>query len=174
LFEQWLESDRILNGAYGALRLASINVNEWIDSTLDLANQKGMRVRSAGPLPATQGPAALVVQGDRHLMELAIWNLLENAEKYAPGGAWTELGLSFDVDHITVSVIDQGPGLDGDVADHIFDEFYRVNQESQHRGLGLGLAMVARIMQMHQGKAGVESRSGSGSRFWLQFPRRQS
>ncbi|WP_310566571.1 sensor histidine kinase [Hydrogenophaga sp.] len=174
LFEQWFESDRILNGAYGALRQAPIDVNEWIASTLDLAKQKGMRCRYADHVPGTQPQAALVVQGDRHLVDLAVWNLIENAEKYAPGGAWIELGLSFDVDSITLSVTDQGAGIDDDAAEHIFDEFYRVNQESQHRGLGLGLAMVARIMQMHQGKAGVESWPRSGSRFWLQFPRRPS
>ena len=75
--------------------------------------------------------------------------------------------------HVYLRVSDTGPGMDEDTRAKIFDPFFTTKtmvREGQHRGTGLGLSVTYGIIQEHAGKISVESKSGVGTTFHLEFP----
>jgi len=72
---------------------------------------------------------------------------------------------------VKVAIIDKGPGIDPSKTPHLFDRYYRGdNDGKQYSGLGLGLYICAEIIKKHNGKIGVESILNSGSTFWFKLP----
>lgn len=112
-----------------------------------------------------------VVAGDRDALQQVFANLIANTRIHAPA-AHVGVVVSANDDHVTVRVTDDGPGMSPDVAAHIFDRFYR-SQESTTpsvRSSGLGLSIVAAIVQAHGGTVDVESQPGTGSTFTVVLP----
>ncbi len=102
-----------------------------------------------------------------------LYNLVENAAKYAPSD--TEIGITVhkDGNEVSVAVEDRGPGFPPAAAPHLFDPFYRVADAGSHagpRGLGLGLAIVKGLVQAHAGRVWAENRAGGGARFTFTLP----
>ena len=117
------------------------------------------------------------VTGDAVRITQVVGNLISNAVKYTPEGGRIEVGLSAADGHAVVSVRDNGIGIDGDHLAHVFDLFGQLKnprpREHTHDGLGIGLALVQRLIEMHQGQ--VEARSdgaGLGSEFIVRLPLR--
>lgn len=112
----------------------------------------------------------LLLNADGHFVERAVLNLLNNAIKYARQDIQISASLhNMDI-HITVE--DDGPGIEADLRDKIFDAFYRPDK-SRNRdkgGAGLGLATVKRIQQWHKGKVWVEDSKLGGAKFVLSYP----
>lgn len=107
---------------------------------------------------------------DAVLIERVLWNLLENAIKYAPADAPIELAVRQLGDRLEISVSDSGPGLpDGD-AGRLFNLFQRGRQESDVTGVGLGLAISRSIVEAHEGEIGASSRLGGGACFHFTLP----
>lgn len=106
----------------------------------------------------------LAVQGDRHLTEQAITNLLTNADRYSSPGAPIHIEIS-DGDQVTLRVRDEGPGIDDDVADRLFHD-----RVAAGRGLGLGLYLVHATMNAMGGSVVVEQRRPAAI-FALRWPR---
>jgi two-component system sensor histidine kinase KdpD len=105
-----------------------------------------------------------------------LYNLVENAAKYAPPD--TEIGIVVRGDgaEVSVAVEDRGPGFPPSAAPHLFDPFYRVRETSSHasaRGLGLGLAIVKGLVEAHAGRVWAENRAGGGARFSFTLPLRE-
>ncbi|MEX2273376.1 MAG: ATP-binding protein [Vicinamibacterales bacterium] len=100
----------------------------------------------------------------------ALVNLLDNAAKYS--GASREIGVRLDVKgpEVVIEVEDHGVGIAAHEQARIFDRFYRAAGRSGKGGYGLGLFMVRHIMDVHGGRAEVDSEPGRGSRFRLVFP----
>lgn len=96
----------------------------------------------------------------------AVTNLLDNAAKFSPPQATVRVELSKHV----LSVHDQGPGIAAEDLPHVFDRFYRSPTARSTPGHGLGLAIVAQVAAMHDGRVAVESEPGQGSTFRLAFP----
>jgi two-component system OmpR family sensor kinase len=72
---------------------------------------------------------------------------------------------------VVVAVADEGPGMEPDVADHVFERFYRADKSrSRPGGSGLGLALVAAIADAHGGNASVSSTPGAGATFTIRLP----
>ena len=107
-------------------------------------------------------------------MERALGNLLGNALKFTPRGG--RVLLSADVREesgerwLTLSVKDSGRGIPVDKLSAVFEPFSQVLGRDAGAGVGLGLAIVQRIMTAHGGRASVQSQEGTGSTFTLQFP----
>ena len=103
--------------------------------------------------------------GDRELMEYAVYNLLTNAIKYSPSGTLVSV---FGKD-LTLSVEDQGIGMDKKEVRRVFEKFYRTKraEQSGEAGTGIGLAIVEQIILEHGGTIQVDSEPGKGSRFTL-------
>jgi len=112
---------------------------------------------------------SLQVQVDPTRIAQVIENLLSNARKYAPGSK-VMIALDKEKNHAHISVIDNGPGIDPDHLDHIFNRFYRVpNNTSSVRGTGLGLFICRRIIDAHDGEIYAESTPGEGSTFHIRL-----
>ena len=97
-------------------------------------------------------------------------HLLENAAKYSPPGTTIRVGSENGDGKITVSVSDQGPGIDPQEQSQIFDKFYRGAHRYEVRGTGMGLAIVKAIVEAHGGKIWVTSAVGRGSVFSFTLP----
>jgi signal transduction histidine kinase len=108
----------------------------------------------------------VLVKGNRHAIENAITNLIENAIAHSPAGA--EVIVTTYADG-RISVTDQGPGIPPEHRDQIFQRFWR-GKSSRSGGAGLGLAIVIQIVRAHHGTVSVEDRPGGGTIFTLRFP----
>ena len=112
----------------------------------------------------------LVVDCDSHFLERAFVNYVTNAQKY--GNDLIKVTLSSQDDSYIIAVEDNGKGISDDFKPTIFDAFSR-GDNSRNRetgGFGLGLAIVNRIMEWHQGKAWVEDSELGGACFYLKLP----
>ncbi len=110
--------------------------------------------------------------GDSQHLQRVFLNLLSNAMKYTPSGGAITVGFSREGDAVRATVRDTGCGIGAEDLPKLFQEFYRaedpINQEV--RGTGLGLALVKRIIEAHQGRIWVESQKGKGSAFHVSLP----
>ncbi|QZA33272.1 ATP-binding protein [Hydrogenibacillus sp. N12] len=117
--------------------------------------------------------AEAFVLGDRRLIERAVANLIDNAVRYnRPGGrVWIRL-LSDNGAFWTIRVEDTGIGIPKEAQERIFERFYRLDDSRSRKsgGVGLGLAIVRHVAELHGGTVEVESAPGKGSVFALRFP----
>jgi signal transduction histidine kinase len=115
----------------------------------------------------------IIINADRDRMLQVLANLLSNAIKFTPEqGTITLSAERVSVNEkpgVKVSVADTGPGIPEDQQTTLFEKFRQVKDGtiSKEKGSGLGLALVREIIEHHQGKVGVESRSGDGSIFYF-------
>jgi heavy metal sensor kinase len=114
----------------------------------------------------------LVVIGDSDRLERVVFNLLNNAYKYAPEGSTVYLLGTVRGKEVMVEVRDEGPGIDEEHLPHLFDRFYRADDARSREagGVGLGLAICKRIVEAHGGRIEVESKPGKGARFRFFLP----
>jgi signal transduction histidine kinase len=116
-------------------------------------------------------PAAGRVLADPVRLEQIVGNLVSNAVKFTPPGGRVDVRVERDGAQARIVVIDTGRGIPADVLPHIFDDFRRVNREDQPPGLGLGLAIVRRLVELHGGTVVAQSDGpGHGARFTVTLP----
>jgi two-component system OmpR family sensor kinase len=115
----------------------------------------------------------VVVNGDEMQLRQVIANLLANARVHTPAGSAVDIRVAADGPLAVLEVTDHGSGLSRDDLPKVFDRFYRADQSRarDHGGAGLGLAIVASIVQSHGGRVGVSNASGAGARFRVELPR---
>jgi two-component system sensor histidine kinase KdpD len=100
-----------------------------------------------------------------------IYNLIENATKYAPPETEIELEVRRIPGALAIVVSDRGPGIPPQSIPHLFDPFYRVmDGRPRPQGLGLGLAIVRGLVEAHGGRVWVENRPGGGAQFTFTLP----
>ena len=110
------------------------------------------------------------MRGDRDLLFLAVYNLLDNALKFTRPGDIIEVRAVENGRTVTVEVADTGPGIPEDELPHVFEELYRGQRARGTEGSGLGLALVRAIAERHRGMVTVRSREGEGTVFTLHLP----
>jgi CheY-like chemotaxis protein len=114
-----------------------------------------------------------VVAGDINRLQQVIWNLLSNAAKFTPKGGRVQVVLERVNSHIEVSVIDTGAGIKPEFLPHVFERFQQADSSSTrgHGGLGLGLAIVRHLVELHGGSVRAKSPGeGKGSTFIVSLP----
>lgn len=123
-----------------------------------------------GSLDVSSGPA--YVAGDRGELETALLRLIDNAIAYTPAGGRITITLEPAGDTAVVSVMDTGIGIPREEQDRLFTEFGRGSDPlvQRIRGAGLGLAIVRRVTERHDGQVEVDSTPGVGSTFRLVLP----
>jgi signal transduction histidine kinase len=107
---------------------------------------------------------------DRQRVLQALENLLGNAVKFTPEGGRIELAVEATPTEIGFVVRDSGPGIAAEHLAHLFDRYWK-GSAGDHRGAGLGLAIVRGIIEAHGGRIFVDSAVGAGSRFVIRLPR---
>ena len=115
----------------------------------------------------------VTVTGDRDLLKQLILNLVENGLKYTPAGGRVTLSLYGEPSRARIVVEDTGRGLSPEELLHIFERFYRAENDAGRRrsgGAGIGLALVDWIVRAHGGEIVVDSELGKGSRFIVFLP----
>jgi two-component system, OmpR family, phosphate regulon sensor histidine kinase PhoR len=115
----------------------------------------------------------LMVLGDKERLRLAIGNIVDNAIKYSPSEATITIRLSASEALATISISDNGPGIEAEHMPRIFERFYRVdkNRSREVGGTGLGLAIVKHIVEAHGTKVSVFSEIGKGTTFTFDLKR---
>ncbi len=116
------------------------------------------------------------VLADKIAVAHCVQNLIENALKYSPSGSPVTVRCGDENGTCFVEVGDEGPGVPASEQGKIFEKFYRSQnvQSLNVPGTGIGLALVKRIMESHQGQISLNSEPGKGSRFRLIFPRAEA
>jgi signal transduction histidine kinase len=121
-------------------------------------------------LEASPGEVTLVA--DRIRVNQAVNNLIVNAMKFSPNGGTVRIVLSADAEQAQIAVVDEGIGIPSEKLDRIFERFYQVDGSSRRRfgGTGIGLALVKRIVEAHNGRVWAESDVSRGSSFFMALP----
>lgn len=107
---------------------------------------------------------------DEMLFSRAVNNLIENALRHTPAGGRIDIAIANHDSRSDVSVSDTGTGIAAEHLPRVFDRFYRADTSRSSEGVGLGLALVKSIMDLHGGTARIESKSGKGTTVTLSFP----
>jgi two-component system OmpR family sensor kinase len=121
---------------------------------------------------ALEAPAAVTVTGDAERLRQVIDNLLANVRAHTPPEAATAVRVRRDGSDAVLEVTDSGPGMDAEQSSHVFERFYRgdPSRSRDHGGAGLGLAIVAAIVEAHGGAVAVESVAGTGTTIRVTLP----
>ena len=157
----------------GQLRMAATVQNlipiihAAIDAVHPAADAKQIQIRSI------LNPAGGVILGDADRLQQVVWNLLSNAIKFTPKGGQVEVHLEQAGTDLELCIRDNGIGISPEFLPHVFDRFRQEDSSStrSYSGLGLGLAIVRQLVEMHGGTVWAESQGqGQGATFTVQLP----
>ncbi|MGH9768181.1 MAG: PAS domain-containing sensor histidine kinase [Blastocatellia bacterium] len=167
LIEDLLDISRIVAGNL-RLDLHAIDLAPVIEAAVDdvspAAEANAIHLRVS--LDSAAGP----VVGDPARLKQVVWNLLSNAVKFTPQGGSVEVRLARAESDVRITVSDTGKGIKSEFLPHIFDRYRQEGQEA-NKGLGLGLNIVRRLVELHGGTAKAESRGeGQGATFTVTLP----
>jgi signal transduction histidine kinase/ActR/RegA family two-component response regulator len=137
-----------------------------LDAVRDVAERKGLDLRST--LDYTVGP----ILGDPDRLQQIVLNLLSNAIKFSSAGGRIEVGLTRSDGYVQIQVRDQGDGIPAELLPHVFDRFRQGGVPARRvGGLGIGLSIVSRLVELHGGRVSAESLgAGQGSTFTVSLP----
>jgi signal transduction histidine kinase len=146
-----------------------IAIGELVD---DVVQRFAARAATAGLELSLDYPDGLpLTKVDAALIERALSNLLDNALRVTPSGGKVQVSVVRDDSGVRVEVADTGPGVAPEDQARVFDRFYQASRHREQRGTaGLGLAIVKRVAELHGGQAGLRSRPGQGSTFFIALP----
>jgi two-component system OmpR family sensor kinase len=150
-----------------------VDIPELLDDVVEAARTIPAYQGRSVNLLITKVPAPLPpVTGDRDLLSLALYNLVENALKYTSASDSVEVRAMEDGRAVVVEVADSGTGIASDELSKIFEELYRGSNARSTEGSGLGLALVNRIIFLHGGQIDVRSRQNGprGTVFTVRLP----
>ncbi|HEY6072717.1 MAG TPA: ATP-binding protein, partial [Anaerolineales bacterium] len=114
----------------------------------------------------------LFVDADPLRLEQVCWNLLSNAVKFTPEGGAINIRQIHGMGKVTLVVEDNGPGIEPEFLPHVFEMFRQADASSSrpHSGMGIGLALVKQLIDLHGGTVAVESVVGQGAKFTIELP----
>lgn len=158
------------NADTGALELVrgELNARDSIEWSIRLVESRAKRRDIAISFECSVETLA----ADEQKLNQIMINLLDNAIKYSPGNSSIDVRAKSEGGGVRVSVADQGSGIDPLRLSTLFDDLRlgAAGEDDSVGGLGLGLPLVRRLVQLHGGKVGVESELGKGSTFWFTLP----
>jgi CheY-like chemotaxis protein/two-component sensor histidine kinase len=138
-----------------------------VDAVRPAADAKGIRIQT------TIGPASGTVAGDPARLQQIVWNLLMNAVKFTPAGGRIDVDLHRVQQGVQITVSDTGQGIAPHILPHVFERFRQADSSSTrtHGGLGLGLALVRQLVELHGGAVVAHSQGeGQGATFTVSLP----
>ena len=170
LIDDILDVSRIVTGRLRLdLRPVQLHtiITTAVDSIRPLTDSKKIRLT----MELESKPS--LVSGDPDRLQQVVWNLLSNAAKFTPREGQIGIRLHNTNSHIEIIVTDSGQGIEADVLPHVFDRFRQADSSKtrRHGGLGLGLAIVQHLVELHGGTVTARSEGeGKGSEFRIVLP----
>jgi PAS domain S-box-containing protein len=174
LIDDLLDVSRIITGRL-RLDTRAVNLLPVIEAALDAVAPaaEAKRIR----LEAVLDPEAGSVAGDPARLQQVVWNLLSNGVKFTPPGGRVEVRLERLDSQVEIRVSDSGEGIRPEFLPHVFDRFRQADSSTTrtHGGLGLGLAIVRHLVELHGGTVHADSAGeGQGSTFAVRLPVRSA
>jgi signal transduction histidine kinase/ActR/RegA family two-component response regulator len=170
LIDDLLDTSRITTGKM-RLDVRRVDLQPVIHGALDAvrpaADAKGIR------LETTFDGGASIVSGDPARLQQIVWNLLMNAVKFTPKGGRVRLELRRAGAHVQIVITDTGQGVGPELLPHLFERFRQADSSStrKHGGLGLGLALVKHLTELHGGTVAAASPGeNEGATFTVTLP----
>jgi PAS domain S-box-containing protein len=170
LIEDILDTSRIISGKF-KLDTRPIEIVSVFQAAIDVVrpSAEAKRIALQVVIDCEDG----VVLGDPVRLQQAIWNLLSNAVKFTTEGGAVEARLMVAGDQIEITISDTGVGIEPQFLPYVFNRFRQADTSSMRRygGLGLGLALVRHIVEMHGGYVSASSPGkGQGATFKISIP----
>ncbi|HEY9600206.1 MAG TPA: PAS domain S-box protein [Allocoleopsis sp.] len=170
LIEDLLDVSRIIQGKL-RLNIRPINIASAIDAALNTvrpaADAKGIH------LTVTPNSSVGLIPGDAERLQQVVWNLVSNAIKFTPTGGRVEIRLKSTDSYTQIEVADTGKGISPDFLPHVFERFRQADSTTTraYGGLGLGLAIVRHLVELHGGTVRADSPGeGQGATFTVKLP----
>jgi PAS domain S-box-containing protein len=170
LIEDLLDVSRILQGKLN-LSICPVSLVMVVEAAVETvrlaAEAKSIQIQTI--FDASLGQ----VMGDSNRLQQVVWNLLSNAVKFTPTGGRVGIRLMEAGNQVQIQISDTGKGISSDFLPYVFDYFRQADGTTTRTfgGLGLGLAIVRKVVEMHGGKVKAESPGeGSGATFTVELP----
>ena len=170
LVDDLLDVSRVSRGLVN-LQLEAVDLRqtvlEAIEQVRPLIDEMGHKLATTTP------PEPALARADPKRVVQVVANLLSNAAKYTPRGGQISIDLDVDAEQVHLSVGDTGVGMSATLLEHCFDLFVQGERSSERAGggLGIGLALVRRLVELHQGRVHAASQGeGKGSRVTISLP----
>jgi CheY-like chemotaxis protein len=170
LIEDLLDMSRIVSGKLH-LDIQPVQpvllIDAAIETVMPAASAKGIRIEKF------LDPHAGSISGDANRLQQVVWNLLSNAIKFTPAAGRVRISLQRVNQHLELSVADTGQGIAADFLPRVFDRFLQADSTTTRRygGLGLGLAIVRQLVELHGGTVSVMSGGeNQGTTFTVRLP----
>lgn len=170
LIEDILDVSRIITGQL-RLEVRPFDLSEVIDAAI--ASARPAAEAKQIQIETMIDRKAILVWGDAVRLQQVVWNLISNAVKFTPRDGRITIQLERDDTHTRILVKDTGQGIDPEFLPYVFDRFRQEDSTStrSHSGLGLGLAIVRHLVEMHGGQVRADSEGvGRGATFTLELP----
>ncbi len=166
--------DELLDLARGEVDMLELNL-ESVDPVLLLqeigSEMVPVALRNEQTLTVELPPSIPAVSADSQRLRQVVLNLLTNALKFTPAGGKITLRAREDGANLIVEIQDTGPGISKKDQEKLFDPYFRrIEDRERLSGLGLGLALAKRLVELHQGQIWVTSQRGKGSTFGFSLP----
>jgi signal transduction histidine kinase/DNA-binding response OmpR family regulator len=170
LIDDLLDVSRIITGKL-RLNVRPVSLIAVIEAALEVvrpaADARAIQIQTSLDSSAAQ------LSGDPDRLQQVVWNLLVNAVKFSPNGGKVCISLSREESRSRIQVSDSGEGISTDILPHIFDRFRQADSSTRraHGGLGLGLAIVRHVVELHGGAVRADSAGpGCGATFVVELP----
>ncbi|GEO04505.1 hybrid sensor histidine kinase/response regulator [Adhaeribacter aerolatus] len=154
------------------LKIARINIAQVCEETFLCFIQQAKAKEITYVLAGHEEP--ILIQADRQRIEIVLFNLLSNAFKFTPPKGQITLTLATIGEEVEISIKDSGCGIPATVGDKLFDHFYQANNQAggETSGFGIGLYLVKKFVQDHQGQVTYTSQENIGTEFRICLPKK--
>jgi len=170
IIEDILDVSRVITGKL-QLHLGPVDLISVIKAALD-AVRPALEAKEI-KIETRFEPGLKVIAGDVDRLQQVVWNLLSNASKFTPAGGVLKVHVAQDETYAEIEVRDSGPGIAAEFLPHVFERFRQADGSTTrtHGGLGLGLAIVRHLVELHGGVISAENEApGSGAIFTVKLP----
>jgi CheY-like chemotaxis protein/two-component sensor histidine kinase len=170
IIEDILDVSRVITGKL-QLHLGPVDLSTVVNAALDAVRPafEAKKIR----IETHYQPHLKIIAGDVDRLQQVVWNLLSNASKFTPAGGVVGIRVIQDNNYATIEVRDTGPGIAAEFLPHVFERFRQADGSTTrtHGGLGLGLAIVRHLVELHGGLIAAENvNNGSGAVFTVKLP----
>ena len=170
LVDELLDVSRMVRGQI-RLNLSAVSLKAVVDEALE-SMRPAVEAKKLDLIKRLDAPTH-TVRGDADRLQQVVWNLVSNAVRFTPQGGRIEVSLREADEQVEIHVADTGIGIHPDFVPHVFERFRQADSSTTraHGGLGLGLAIVRHLVELHGGTVIAESAGeGQGAAFTVRLP----